>query len=72
LEPVSFNEKYWQSQVNWLRFNPASFNQNLDEIGIALSDDLMFNKPTLFIRGAKSHYILDSDFADIAFSASFI
>ncbi|MBX9887797.1 MAG: alpha/beta fold hydrolase [Flavobacteriaceae bacterium] len=57
---------YWQEPGQLaFRFNLASFNQKLDEIGVALPSDLSFDKPTLFIRGAKSNYIVDSDFADI-------
>jgi esterase len=47
------------------RFNLAVFNHSMDEIGVALPDDLVFDKPTLFIRGGNSKYILDSDFENI-------
>ena len=57
---------YWQEPGQLaFRFNLASFNQNMEEIGVALPTDLSFDQPTLFIRGEKSNYILDSDFADI-------
>jgi pimeloyl-ACP methyl ester carboxylesterase len=57
---------YWQEQGQLaFRFNLASFNQNMDEIGVALPSDLSFDRPTLFIRGANSSYILDSDFEEI-------
>ena len=57
---------YWQEQGQLaFRFNLASFNQNMDEIGVALSTELTFKKPTLFIRGGNSNYILDTDFAEI-------
>jgi pimeloyl-ACP methyl ester carboxylesterase len=57
---------YWQEPGQLaFRFNLASFNQKLDEIGVALPQGLVFNKPTLFIRGGNSSYILDNDFENI-------
>ncbi|QSB26696.1 alpha/beta fold hydrolase [Flavobacterium sp. CLA17] len=54
---------YWQEPGQLaFRFNLAVFNNNLDEIGKPLADNLVFNQPTLFIRGGNSEYILDSDF----------
>ena len=47
------------------RFNLAVFNKKMDEIGVALPQSARFLKPTLFIRGGNSKYILDSDFEDI-------
>lgn len=47
------------------RFNLAVFNTNLDAIGKALPEGLVFDKPTLFIRGGNSNYILDTDFNEI-------
>ena len=47
------------------RFNLAVFNHKMDEIGVPLPDNLVFDKPTLFIRGGNSNYILDSDFENI-------
>jgi esterase len=47
------------------RFNLAVFNVNMDEIGKPLPENTVFNKPTLFIRGGKSNYILDEDFEKI-------
>ncbi|HEY6142484.1 MAG TPA: alpha/beta fold hydrolase [Flavobacterium sp.] len=47
------------------RFNLAVFNVNKDEIGKPLPDDSVFNKPTLFIRGGNSNYILDEDLENI-------
>ena len=44
------------------RFNLSVFNEKIDQIGTALAEDAKFNKPTLFIRGGNSNYILDSDF----------
>ena len=47
------------------RFNLPVFNTNLEAIGKELDADLVFNNPTLFIRGGASRYILDSDFENI-------
>lgn len=47
------------------RFNLAVFNTKIAEIGVALPADLVFEKPTLFIRGGNSNYILDEDFEAI-------
>ena len=47
------------------RFNLAVFNTKKDEIGVALPENAIFNKPTLFIRGGNSNYILDEDFQNI-------
>jgi esterase len=43
------------------RFNLAVFNKKIEEIGKALSPELIFEKATLFIRGGSSNYILDTD-----------
>ncbi|TRX39025.1 alpha/beta fold hydrolase [Flavobacterium restrictum] len=57
---------YWQEpgQLGF-RFNLAVFNTNSSAIGVALPEGFVFNKPTLFIRGGNSDYILDSDFQTI-------
>jgi len=47
------------------RFNLEAFNNNIAIIGTALPDDAVFEKPTLFIRGEKSDYILDADVPEI-------
>ena len=47
------------------RFNLKVFNDKISEIGVALPIENHFNKPTLFLRGDKSDYILDSDFETI-------
>lgn len=44
------------------RFNLAVFNTQIEQIGTALPENALFEKPTLFIRGGNSDYILDSDF----------
>nr|WP_294928098.1 alpha/beta fold hydrolase [uncultured Flavobacterium sp.] len=57
---------YWKEPGQLaFRFNLAAFNSNLDAIGKPLQEDLVFDKPTLFIRGGNSGYILDTDFDTI-------
>jgi esterase len=57
---------YWKEpgQLGF-RFNLSVFNDKISEIGKALAVDLTFEKPTLFIRGGNSNYILDGDFENI-------
>jgi esterase len=57
---------YWQepSQLAF-RFNLKVFNKEINEIGKALPFNNYFEKETLFLRGDKSDYILDSDFETI-------
>lgn len=47
------------------RFNLAVFNAKIETIGEALSPEKHFDKPTMFIRGGNSKYILDSDINEI-------
>ena len=57
---------YWQTPEQLaFRFNLKVFNDKISEIGAALPIDNHFNKPTLFLRGDKSDYILDADFETI-------
>ena len=57
---------YWKEPGQLaFRFNLAVFNHKMDEIGIPLPENAIFEKPTLFIRGGNSRYILDSDFEKI-------
>lgn len=57
---------YWQEPGQLaFRFNLAVFNENMDEIGKPLPEYSVFNKPTLFVRGGNSNYILDDDFPNI-------
>lgn len=57
---------YWQEPGQLaFRFNLAVFNNNMDEIGKPLPENAIFNKPTLFIRGGNSNYVLDEDFQNI-------
>lgn len=57
---------YWKEpgQLAY-RFNLDAFIANKDMIGDALSQDAVFEKPTLFLKGANSRYILDSDTEEI-------
>ncbi|REH00249.1 alpha/beta fold hydrolase [Flavobacterium aquicola] len=47
------------------RFNLKVFNEKIDEIGKALPSGLVFERPSLFIRGGNSNYIFDTDFDGI-------
>ncbi|WP_026979168.1 alpha/beta fold hydrolase [Flavobacterium tegetincola] len=57
---------YWKEpgQLAY-RFNLNAFIANKDMIGDALSQDAVFEKPTLFLKGANSRYILESDTEEI-------
>ncbi len=53
---------FWQEAGQLaFRFNLEVFNKKIDEIGKALPENAIFSKPTLFIRGGNSNYILDED-----------
>lgn len=47
------------------RFNLPVFNAKIETIGEALPAENHFDKPTMFIRGGNSKYILDTDLPDI-------
>ena len=57
---------YWKEpgQLDF-RFNLKVFNEKIDVIGTSLSEDALFENPTLFIRGGNSKYILDTDLSEI-------
>lgn len=57
---------FWveKEKLAW-RFNLPVINQNIEIVGKGLTNIHPFLKPTLFIRGEKSNYILDSDLEDI-------
>ena len=57
---------YWKTpdQLDF-RFNLKVLNNQIDTIGIALTKNALFKKPTLFIRGGNSNYVLDEDVAAI-------
>lgn len=57
---------HWQEpQQLAFRFNLPVFNIKIEEIGKALPENAIFSKPTLFVRGGSSNYILDEDFDGI-------
>ena len=57
---------YWiQPGQLAFRFNLSVFNKNIERVGEELAEDLYFDRPTLFIRGGTSNYILDSDMPSI-------
>jgi len=57
---------YWKTPEQLaFRFNVAVFITSYEEIGKALSADLIFEKPTLFVRGGVSNYIMDEDVPEI-------
>ena len=57
---------YWQEPGQLaFRFNLSVFNKKIEEIGKPLPENAVFIKPTLFIRGGNSNYILDDDFENI-------
>jgi pimeloyl-ACP methyl ester carboxylesterase len=57
---------FWREPAQLaFRFNLAVFNKKIDKIGMQLPEESIFVKPTLFIRGGNSRYILDSDFENI-------
>lgn len=47
------------------RFNLKVFNEKIEEIGKALPEQNRYEKPTLFIRGGNSNYVLDTDLPEI-------
>ncbi len=47
------------------RFNLPVFTTQIESIGEALPPGNHFDKPTLFIRGGNSNYILDTDLPEI-------
>ena len=57
---------YWKEpgQLDF-RFNLKVFNDKIEVIGTALPEEAQFEKPTLFIRGGNSRYILDTDLPEI-------
>ena len=57
---------YWKTPEQLaFRFNLQVFNDKIETIGTALPFENKFDGPTLFLRGAKSDYILDADFETI-------
>lgn len=57
---------YWKEQgLLAFRFNLDTISKNIDEVGAEIEFITTFYQHTLFIRGDKSNYILDSDFEQI-------
>jgi esterase len=59
---------YWVTKetLAW-KFNLPVINNTIEIIGHELSNVEPFDKPTLFIRGSKSNYILESDYDSIKY-----
>lgn len=57
---------YWQKpgKLGW-KFNLEVLYNNIENVGEAL-ENIVFDKPTLFIKGGKSKYILNDDEKEIA------
>lgn len=57
---------YWKEpgQLDF-RFNLEAFIANKDVIGDALTENAIFENPTLFLKGENSNYILESDTPEI-------
>lgn len=57
---------YWKEPGQLaFRFNLDVFNRKIEEVGTTLPENASFEKPTLFIRGGNSRYILDNDLPEI-------
>jgi pimeloyl-ACP methyl ester carboxylesterase len=57
---------YWKEPGQLaFRFNLDVFNRKIEEVGTTLPPNAIFEKPTLFIRGGNSKYILDTDLPEI-------
>ena len=53
---------YWKTKGKLaLRLNLEVLNDKIEEVGKALPSKIRFEKPTLFIKGAKSGYITKDD-----------
>jgi len=57
---------YWiePGQLDF-RFNLPVFNKEIENIGEGLTEEAVFEKPSLFIRGGNSNYIKDEDLGTI-------
>ncbi len=57
---------YWieKEKLAW-RFNLPIINNNIEIIGKSLENISIFDKPSLFVRGDISNYILESDYPEI-------
>ena len=53
---------YWESPGQLaFRFNLKVFIEKIEEVGKSLYEAFYYDKPTLFLRGDQSNYILDTD-----------
>lgn len=53
---------YWKSKEKLaLRLNLGGLVKNIDAVGEALPEDVLFHKPALFIKGERSDYITKED-----------
>lgn len=53
---------YWvdRGRLDW-RFNLKIIAEKIENVGVALPPNAIFEKPTLFARGGESYYIKDED-----------
>jgi pimeloyl-ACP methyl ester carboxylesterase len=57
---------FWKTKTQLaFRFNLEGLVNNINEIGIALPNEFIYQDTALFIRGGNSKYILDTDFESI-------
>ncbi|RZK10067.1 MAG: alpha/beta fold hydrolase [Flavobacterium sp.] len=57
---------YWKEPGQLaFRFNLEVFNKEIENIGEALNEEAVFDKPTLFIKGGSSNYIKEDDYDSI-------
>ena len=57
---------YWETPGQLaFRFNLKVFNNEIENIGEALPEQNHYDKPTLFIKGGNSRYILNEDIPEI-------
>ncbi|MFL9845999.1 alpha/beta fold hydrolase [Flavobacterium rhizosphaerae] len=57
---------YWKEQGQLdFRFNLPVFNKEIDNIGEALPEGSVYDRPILFLKGEKSGYIREQDLAVI-------
>jgi esterase len=57
---------YWKEPGQLaFRFNLEVFNKEIENIGEALNEDAVYDKPVLFIKGGNSNYIKEEDYDSI-------
>ena len=53
---------YWNTNKQLeLRFNLDSIARNIENVGQKLNNDWIFSRPSFFVNGANSNYILEED-----------